>query len=49
VDAIVLGASRPEHLEQNIAAADGRLDADTLAACDAVWQEVRGTHFCYHR
>ncbi len=49
VDAMVLGASRPEHLAQNIAAAEGRLDADTLAACNEVWQEIRGTHFSYHR
>lgn len=49
VDAMVLGASKPEHLEQNIRAADGRLDEETLRACDEVWQELRGPAFAYSR
>ncbi len=49
VDTVIVGASRLEHLEQNIAAAEGRLDEATLAACDAVWQQLRGDHFRYNR
>jgi len=49
VDAMILGASKLEHLENNIKAAEGRLDAETLNACDAVWQHIRGGHFKYNR
>lgn len=49
VDAAIVGASKPEHLDANIKAIDGRLDADTMQACDAVWQGLRGGHFQYNR
>ena len=49
VDSVILGASKPEHLEENIQAADGKLDADTVKACDAVWKTIRGDHFGYNR
>jgi len=49
VDSIILGASKPEHLEANIRAADGRLDEETLKACDEVWATLRGPHFEYNR
>lgn len=49
VDSMILGASKLEHLEHNIQAADGRLEEDTLKACDAVWQHIRGAHFAYNR
>lgn len=49
VDTMILGASKLAHLEQNIKAAEGRLDADTLKACDGVWQMIRGGHFAYNR
>jgi len=49
VDSVILGASRIEHLEQNIEAAEGRLSEDTLAACDDVWAKLRGPHFRYNR
>ena len=49
VDSIVVGASKPAHLEQNIAAVSGRLDEATLRACDEVWREIRGEHFAYSR
>ncbi|MBN1673702.1 MAG: aldo/keto reductase [Kiritimatiellae bacterium] len=49
VDAIVLGASRIEHLEQNLKAWQGELDAETLSACDAVWRKLGGAHFRYNR
>ena len=49
VDSMILGASKLEHLEHNIKAAEGRLEKDTLKACDEVWQHVRGGHFAYNR
>jgi len=49
VDSMILGASKLEHLAHNIQASDGRLDANTLKACDAVWRKVRGEHFQYNR
>ncbi|MBT4140642.1 MAG: aldo/keto reductase [Candidatus Latescibacteria bacterium] len=49
VDSMILGASKLEHLEHNIQAADGRLEEDTLKACDDVWQHIRGGHFAYNR
>ena len=49
VDSVILGASKPEHLEANLAAIDGRLDNATLAACDDVWETLRGPHFGYNR
>lgn len=50
VDCIILGASRMEHLEQNVnAISDGPLDAGTLEACDRVWQKLRGPTPIYNR
>lgn len=49
VDAVIMGASKPEHLDANIKAIDGRLDSDTMDACDGVWQQIRGGHFQYNR
>ena len=49
-DGIILGASKVEHLEQNLKALeDGPLDADTLKACDQVWEELRGPTPKYNR
>lgn len=49
VDSMILGASKIEHLEHNIKAADGRLSAETVEACEAVWKHIRGNHFAYNR
>jgi aryl-alcohol dehydrogenase-like predicted oxidoreductase len=49
VDSMILGASKLEHLEHNIKAAEGRLDEGTLKACDEVWKHIRGGHFAYNR
>jgi aryl-alcohol dehydrogenase-like predicted oxidoreductase len=49
VDSVILGVSKLEHLVQNLAAAEGTLDAETLAACDEVWSKLRGDHFRYNR
>jgi len=49
-DCIILGASRAEHLEQNLAVlGDGPLSADTVEACDKVWAELRGPTPNYNR
>jgi aryl-alcohol dehydrogenase-like predicted oxidoreductase len=50
IDCIILGASRSEHLEQNLAALDdGPLAAETVEACDQVWTELRGPSPKYNR
>jgi aryl-alcohol dehydrogenase-like predicted oxidoreductase len=49
VDAILVGASRMEHLEENLFAWQGTLDEDTLEACDRVWERIRGDSFRYNR
>jgi 1-deoxyxylulose-5-phosphate synthase len=50
VDCVILGASSPVQLTQNIAAmAEGQLAAETLTACDRVWQTLRGITPKYNR
>jgi aryl-alcohol dehydrogenase (NADP+) len=49
VDSVILGVSKLEHLEPNVQAAEGLLDAEALAACDEVWGTRRGDHFRYNR
>jgi aryl-alcohol dehydrogenase-like predicted oxidoreductase len=49
VDSIIVGASKIEHLGENLQAADGRLDQATLEACDEIWNKLRGDHFRYNR
>jgi aryl-alcohol dehydrogenase-like predicted oxidoreductase len=50
IDCVILGASRVEQLEQNLAALrDGPLTAETIAACDQVWMELRGPTPKYNR
>lgn len=50
VDSIIVGASRFEHVRQNISlAAEKRtLSPEALAACDTVWNTLRGHYFSYH-
>ena len=49
-DCVILGASKIEQLEQNLDAMDrGPLAAETVAACDAVWQTLRGVTPKYNR
>jgi 1-deoxyxylulose-5-phosphate synthase len=50
VDGVVLGASRLEQLQQNLAAVDdGPLPAEAVAACDSVWATLRGVTPRYNR
>jgi aryl-alcohol dehydrogenase-like predicted oxidoreductase len=50
VDAVILGASRPAHLAENLrACTEGPLTADVLAACDQVWAKLRGPAPKYNR
>jgi aryl-alcohol dehydrogenase-like predicted oxidoreductase len=50
VTSVLLGASRPEHLQENIAAACGDpLDAQSLTVCDSVWATLRGAAPAYNR
>jgi aryl-alcohol dehydrogenase-like predicted oxidoreductase len=49
-DCVILGASTPEQLQQNLDAfGRGPLPEDTLTACDAVWQKLRGITPKYNR
>ena len=50
VDAVILGASRLEQLEQNLKTlGDGPLAKETLDACDQVWRDLRGVTPKYNR
>jgi len=50
VECIILGASRVDHLQQNLKVlSDGALDPETLQACDKVWEKLRGTTPKYNR
>ena len=50
VGAVILGASSPDQLAANLAAADGpALPADVEAACDEVWARLRGAAPRYNR
>jgi 1-deoxyxylulose-5-phosphate synthase len=50
VDCIILGASRLEHLDENLKVLDvGPLDQATLDACDQVWFKLRGPTPKYNR
>jgi aryl-alcohol dehydrogenase-like predicted oxidoreductase len=49
-ECIILGASKVEHLEQNLKVlGDGPLDPETLQACDKVWAALRGPTPKYNR
>jgi aryl-alcohol dehydrogenase-like predicted oxidoreductase len=50
VDSVILGASRLEQLQQNLAALrKGRLPVKLRMACDEVWQRLRGVSPQYNR
>ena len=50
VDSVILGASSPEQLAQNLEASDADpLDSGTLERCDAVWKRLRGITPKYNR
>ena len=49
-DAIILGASRLEQLQENLRAVnEGALSAEVVAACDRVWGKLRGPSPKYNR
>ena len=50
VDSVIVGASRYEHVVQNIALAEETkpLGTEAIARCDAVWDTLRGHYFSYH-
>ncbi len=50
VDSVILGASRPEQLAENLKACEGSpLDQATLDRCDDVWNRLRGITPKYNR
>lgn len=49
-DCVILGASRPEQLAENLAACqEGPLPDDVVKACDEIWNELRGPIPLYNR
>jgi aryl-alcohol dehydrogenase-like predicted oxidoreductase len=49
-DVIIVGASRTKQLEENLdVLADGKLDDDSVRACDEVWAALRGPAPVYNR
>lgn len=49
-DCLILGASRLEQLRENLELIEaGRLDEETVAACDRVWARLRGVSAQYNR
>jgi aryl-alcohol dehydrogenase-like predicted oxidoreductase len=49
-DCVILGASRPEQLTQNLAACEeGPVPADVVKECDEIWRELRGITPQYNR
>ena len=50
VDSVIIGASRYEHIAQNLSLASEKkpLDAEALRRCDEVWDTIRGSFFSYH-
>jgi aryl-alcohol dehydrogenase-like predicted oxidoreductase len=49
-DCMIMGASRLEHLEENLAALDdGPLPEDLLRTCDLIWSNLRGVTPKYNR
>jgi len=50
VDGVILGASSLPQLEENLKAAEeGTLSTETMEACDAAWQKLRGVTPKYNR
>ena len=49
VDSIIVGSTKMEHLEQNLTAWEGKLDNDTLKACDRAWGMIKSDSFQYNR
>ncbi len=50
VDSIIVGASKYEHVVQNVglAAVKKTLSPEAIAACDQVWDSLHGRYFSYH-
>ncbi len=50
VDSVILGATRMEHLKENMKACEsGQLPEEILKGCDEIWQRLRGCTPNYNR
>lgn len=50
VDSVILGASRPEQLAENLKACEGgKVDVAVLGRCDGIWMRLRGVTPKYNR
>ena len=49
-DCVIVGASKIEQLRENLSAVDdGPLSTEAVAACDRIWQRLRGPSPKYNR
>jgi len=50
VDSVIVGASRLEHVQENISLTEEikPIPPEAAAQCDAVWNSIRGRYFSYH-
>jgi len=50
VDSLIVGASKYDHIVQNISLASEtkKLPSEALSACDEVWKGIRGSYYSYH-
>ena len=50
VDSVIVGASKFEHVVQNVALASARkpIPREAMEKCDAVWDTIHGYWFSYH-
>jgi len=49
ITSAICGATSLKQLEENLGAAEVKLSAEELAACDGVWQQLRPLRFFYGR
>ena len=50
VDSVIVGASKFDHIVQNIALASAKkpIPREAMEKCDAVWDTIHGSWFSYH-
>ena len=49
ITSAICGSTSPKQLEENVGAAEVKLSAEELTACDGVWQQLRPPRFFYAR
>lgn len=49
ITSVIIGATSTKHIQHNIQAVDVQLSEEEMAACDAIWHELRPLRFFYGR